>query len=56
MGGERSLCQERFLPKAGPHGTAIAIVIAMVIMGIIAVNYAYMVNKYPYSGGECIYA
>lgn len=45
-----------FLPKAGPHGTAIAIVMAMIIMIIIAISYAYMVNKYPYSGGECIYA
>lgn len=44
-----------FLPKAGPLGTAIAISVASVIMIIIALNYHYMINKFPVAGGEFIY-
>lgn len=45
-----------FLPSAGPIGSIIAMVIAGIIMSIFAVNYHFMVNKYPCSGGECLYA
>lgn len=45
-----------FLPKAGPGGTAIALGIAALIMIIIALNYSFMINKFPISGGEFIYA
>ncbi len=41
-----------FLVKAGPLGTAIAMTVAAVIMIIIAVNYNYMIRKYPVAGGE----
>lgn len=44
-----------FLGKAGPGGTAIAMAIAVVIMSIIALNYSYMINKYPIAGGEFVY-
>lgn len=44
-----------FLPKAGPLGTAIAMAIAAVIMIIIALNYHYMIEKYPVAGGEFTY-
>ena len=44
-----------FLPKAGPLGTAIAMGIAAVIMIIIAMNYHYMIEKYPVAGGEFTY-
>ena len=44
-----------FLVKAGPLGTAIAMGIAAVIMIIIALNYSYMIQKYPIAGGEFIY-
>jgi len=44
-----------FLPKAGPLGTAIAMGVAAVIMIIIALNYHYMIEKYPVSGGEFTY-
>jgi len=45
-----------FLGKAGPLGTAIAMGIAAVIMIIIALNYNFMINKYPVAGGEFTYA
>lgn len=44
-----------FLPKAGPLGTAIGMLIAALIMIIIAFNYDYMINKYPIAGGEFTY-
>ena len=40
-----------FLPIAGPAGTAIGIVVGALIMLIIGVNYSYLINKYPSSGG-----
>ena len=44
-----------FLAKAGPLGTAIAMMIACLVMIIIALNYSYMINKYPVAGGEFVY-
>lgn len=41
-----------FLPTAGPLGGAIGMIIGALIMCIIAVNYGYMINKYPVAGGE----
>lgn len=44
-----------FLPKAGVAGTGIAMGIAAVMMIIIALNYNYMINRYPVAGGEFTY-
>lgn len=44
-----------FLVKAGTLGTAVAMGVAAIIMIIIAVNYNYMINKYPVAGGEFTY-
>lgn len=44
-----------FLVKAGPLGTAIAMGIAAVIMIVIALNYHYMITRYPVAGGEFTY-
>ena len=44
-----------FLPNAGPLGTAIAMIIAALIMISIAFNYNYMINRYPVAGGEFTY-
>lgn len=44
-----------FLPNAGPLGTAIALGIASLIMIIIALNYNFMLNRYPIAGGEFTY-
>ena len=45
-----------FLPKAGPLGTLIGMAIAACVMICIALNYGYMVNKYPVAGGEYTFA
>ena len=41
-----------FLPKAGTLGTLIGMSIAALIMITIALNYGYMIQKYPIAGGE----
>ncbi len=45
-----------FLPKAGPMGTALGIVIGALVMFVIGVNYHYLLNRYPDSGGTLTYA
>ena len=41
-----------FLPKSGTLGSAIGLAIGALIMITIALNYGYMVQKYPVAGGE----
>ena len=41
-----------FLPKAETLGTAIGLSIGALIMITIALNYGYMIQKYPVAGGE----
>lgn len=41
-----------FLPTAGPLGTLIGMAIAALVMIVIAINYGYMIDKYPVAGGE----
>ena len=45
-----------FLKKAGTLGTMIAMEAGAFIMLIISYGDAYMINKYPISGGEFVYA
>ena len=45
-----------FLKTAGPLGMAIGMSIGALLMIIIAMNYGYMVNKFPVAGGEFEYA
>lgn len=45
-----------FLPKAGTLGTLIAMEISAFMMLIISYNYAYMIRKFPVSGGQFVYA
>ena len=45
-----------FLRNAGPLGTLIAMEAGVLIMLIISYNYSYMINKFPITGGEFIYA
>ncbi len=45
-----------FLPKAGPLGTLIGMVIGAIVMFIIGMNYHYLMNKYPDAGGTLTYA
>lgn len=44
-----------FLPLAGPVGTAIAIIISALIMGVIGINYSYLMVQHPGIGGVYIY-
>ena len=46
----------KFLPLAGPWGTALGMALGGFIMLIIAVNYQYLINKYPEAtGGSLTY-
>ncbi|MBQ6972393.1 MAG: APC family permease [Synergistaceae bacterium] len=45
-----------FLKRGGTVGTMAAMEIAAVIMLIISYNYAYMIKKFPESGGQFIFA
>lgn len=45
-----------FLPKAGPGGTAMGMLIGALLIIVIAVSYGYLIRKFPISGGEFIYA
>ena len=44
-----------FLPVAGPIGTAVGIVLGGVVMLILGVNYHFLMNRYPDSGGTYTY-
>ncbi len=45
-----------FLPKAGPLGTTIGMLIGAVVVIIISLSYAFLIRRYPVSGGEFVYA
>lgn len=45
-----------FLPKAGTLGTLIGMSLGALVMITIAMNYGYMVQKYPVAGGEYTFA
>ena len=44
-----------FLPKAGPVGTVVGLIIGAVVMFIIGANYHYLMNKFPDGGGTLTY-
>lgn len=46
---------DTFLLKAGPAGTAIAIGLSALIMVIIAMNYSFMIQRCPVTGGAFVY-
>lgn len=47
---------DQFLPKAGPLGMALGMSIGAVMIIIISLSYGYLIQKYPVSGGEFVYA
>lgn len=44
-----------FLPKAGPLGTTMGLLIGAAVVVIISLSYGYLIRKYPLSGGEFVY-
>lgn len=44
-----------FLPKAGPAGTALGMLIGALLIVVIAISYGYLIRKFPLSGGEFVY-
>lgn len=47
---------DAFLPKAGPLGAALGLFLGGLLIVVISMSYEYMVRKFPYSGGEFVYA
>ncbi len=44
-----------FLPMAGPLGTALGIIIGAMVMGVIALNYHFLMQRHPDAGGAYAY-
>ena len=44
-----------FLPVAGPLGSALGLVLGMLLMLVIGANYAYMIRRFPEPGSAYIY-
>ncbi len=45
-----------FLPKAGPLGSALGMLIGAVLIMIISMNFGYLIRRMPRSGGSFLYA
>ena len=45
-----------FLPKAGPLGMAIGMLLGAGIVILISLSYGYLIQRFPVSGGEFVYA
>ena len=45
-----------FLPDGGPLGTILGLLLGGIIICIISISYAYLIPKFPLSGGEFVYA
>ena len=45
-----------FLPKAGPIGSIVGLMLGALIISIISFSYGYMIQKFPLSGGEFVYS
>ena len=44
------------LPKAGPIGASIGLILGAMMIVIISFSYSYLISKYPVAGGEFVYA
>ena len=51
-----ALAWTSFLPKAGPIGTLIGLLVGGLVMVVVAWNYHYMINRHPGPGGVYYYA
>ena len=45
-----------FLVTAGPIGASIGILLGGVLMALISCSYGLMVTRFPFAGGEFVYA
>lgn len=45
-----------FLPVAGPAGTTVAMVVGAAVMGVIAINFSYLMERHRGIGGVYAYA
>ncbi len=45
-----------FLPKAGPAGTALGMLVGAGLILVIAFSYGYLIRQFPVTGGEFAYA
>ncbi|MBP5543338.1 MAG: amino acid permease [Kiritimatiellae bacterium] len=45
-----------FLPKAGPVGTILGLIVGGIVMAVVAWNYHFMINRRPGPGGAYAYA
>ena len=53
--GSFVITSNTYLIQAGPAGSAAGLIIGALIMLVISKNYAYMINRYPESGGAYTY-
>lgn len=44
-----------FLPKGGPIGSMIGLMVGAAIICVISLSYSYMIKNFPFSGGEFVY-
>ena len=51
-----ALAWTSFLPKAGPIGTILGLLVGGLVMVVVAWNYHYMINRHPGPGGVYYYA
>ncbi|MBO5960988.1 MAG: APC family permease [Paludibacteraceae bacterium] len=45
-----------FLPKAGPGGMALGMLMGGLLILVISISYGYLIRRFPVSGGEFVYA
>ncbi|MDU1028536.1 MAG: APC family permease [Clostridiales bacterium] len=45
-----------FLPKGGPLGSTIGLIIGAMMIILISFSYSYLISKFPVAGGEFVYA
>lgn len=45
-----------FLPKAGPWGMAVGMLVGALLIMVISISFSYLISKFPVSGGEFVYA
>ncbi|MDO4280402.1 MAG: APC family permease [Peptococcaceae bacterium] len=47
---------DTLLPKAGPIGASIGLILGALMIVVISFSYSYLISKFPVAGGEFVYA